>query len=123
MYHIEDRAIVFQGGTRFTFDDFMAETLPFDDAIIVRLENQGWKRTNENVVALDYKGRLLWRIAPRQHAFSESHYVSIFRKHENVDVYNWDGTILTLEPKAGELLAVAAVSSPSKRQASPRRWI
>ena len=123
MYQIEDRSIVFHGGTRYTFDDFIAEAMPFDDAIVVRLENQGWKRTNENVLALDYGGRILWRIAPRQHAFGDSHYVNIYRKNEMVDVYNWDGTILTLHPKTGELISEGMAHGASHRSASPRQWM
>jgi hypothetical protein len=46
MYSIEDRSIVFTNGLRRTFNDFIAEALPFDDVIVIRLENQGWKRSN-----------------------------------------------------------------------------
>ena len=71
----------------------------------MRLENQGWKRSNENVFGIDYKGRVLWQIAERAHAFTESHYVNIYRRNELVEAYNWDGTILCLDPKTGEVLS------------------
>jgi hypothetical protein len=123
MYTIEECAIVFGVTQRYTFDDYIAEAIPFDDAIVVRLENQGWKRTNENVLAIDYNGRLLWRIKARVHAFAESHYVNIYRRNENVDIYNWDGTILTIFPKTGEIMSESMVYSAERRVSSHRRFI
>ena len=123
MFQIEDKAIVFNTNTRYTFDDYIAEAIPFDDAVVVRLENQGWKRVNENVYAVDYQGRLLWRIPERPLAYGDSPYVSIYRHNAYVDVYNWDGTILTFEPKTGELMAESMVQMPSRRVASKRRFI
>lgn len=123
MFQIEDKSIVFNANTRYTFDDYIAEAIPFDDAVIVRLENQGWKRVNENVCAVDYKGRLLWRIAQRAHAFGESPYVGIYPHNNYVDVYNWDGTILTLDPKTGELMGESMVQVPRRHVPSKRRFI
>jgi len=123
MHYIEDQAIVFTGGVRCSFDDIIAETIPMDDCIIVRLENQGWKRTNENVVAVDYKGKILWRIPKRIHGSSESHYVNIYRRSDTIDAYNWDGSILTLDPKNGEILAESMVYTASKRQFQKRQFI
>ena len=123
MFSIEDRAIIFGNGLRHTFDDVIAEALPFNDVIVVRLENQGWKRTNENVLAIDYKGRLVWRIKPRMYAFAESHYVNIYNRNDTVEAYNWDGTILSLNLKTGDVVGEATVYSPGSRVPRKRQFI
>ena len=116
MYTIEDRRIVFIGGASHTFNDIIAEVVPFDEILVVRLENQGWKRSNENVFGLDYKGRVIWKIETRVHAFPESHYINLYRRNELVDAYNWDGTILSLAPKTGEIMMESLIYSSTKRQ-------
>src|SRR5258708_7056054 len=121
MYTIEDRSIMFSGGASHTFDDIIAEVIEFEDVIVVRLENQGWKRCNENIYGLDLKAQVLWQIEERVHSFAESHYVNIYRKIDMVDAYNWDGTILTLYPKTGEVMSQASIQSPTKRKASKRQ--
>lgn len=123
MFRIEDKSIVYNASLRYTFDDYIAEALPFDDAIVVRLENQGWKRINENVCAVDYQGRLLWRIPKRIHAYGDSPYVNLYRRNEMVDVYNWDGTILTFHPKTGELMSESMVQVSTRHTASKRSFI
>jgi hypothetical protein len=123
MYSIEDRSIVFTNGLRHTFNDFIAEALPFDDVIVVRLENQGWKRTNENIFAINYKGLLVWQIKERMHAFADSHYVNIYRKNDMVEAYNWDGTIVSLNPKTGFAMGESFVYSSSTRETRKREFI
>jgi hypothetical protein len=59
----------------------------------------------------------------RVHAFAESHYVNIYRKNDLVEAYNWDGTILSLDPRTGEAMSEAMVYSPTKRPPRKRQFI
>lgn len=123
MFIIEDQSLMLSGGRRVTFPDFIAEAVAFDDEIVVRLENHGWKRTNENIFGVDLGGRVIWQIKPRFYAYGDSPYTNIHRNGEYVDCYNWDGTIASLDPRTGQLMREGMVGAPSTRQASVRRWM
>jgi hypothetical protein len=125
MFRIEEKTLVLANGRRFTCDDFIAEAIPFEETIIIRLENQGLKRSNENVIAIDYNGRFRWRIPLRPHNFSESPYVNIYRRSDFLDAYNWDGRVLTLDPRTGttESEGWVGVATRGTHELKPRQWM
>jgi len=125
MYEIDANFIQFPNGKREKFKSFIAESIEFDDVLIVRLEAEPVHPTNENVYSYDFKGRLLWQIPVRPHVFPQCPYVSIFRKGAFVEGYNWDGYVMTLHPKTGLVVAEGPMICASSRQrpASRRVWI
>jgi len=122
MYKIEDNSIVFSNGRRVKFEDFIAEAVSFENTIVIRLENQGWKKTNENVLAVDYEGNVKWHIAKREYTYSHCPYVQISRRIDQLQAFGWDGRVLSLNPDTGKTFSEDWVSvgvdiySPSVRQ-------
>lgn len=125
MLSIEGNSISFGLGKRRTFRNTIAETIAFDDAVVVRLGSEPFHQTNENVYGLDYTGQVLWQIPIRSHVTSESPYVSISRQGIHVEVVNWDGYFLKIHPRTGAIIREGYEywSELPSRQPSPRRWM
>ena len=124
MYEINLQTIYFSNGQKYHFPDEIAETLDFEDSIIVRLAS-GLMSAAQNILALDYKGNLLWKI-PRPRSFdARNPYVSVFRKGAFLEALNWDGHVLTIHPKLGTILSEDYYSGEAthRRTASVRHWM
>jgi outer membrane protein assembly factor BamB len=125
MYKIDQKTIMFPNGVRALFIGEVAQTIDFEDAIVVRLGYAPVVTVN-NVYGLDMRGKLLWQI-PHPRSFApENPYVSLSRKGGFVEALNWDGHLVTLHPKLGTILQETVSmdgSSSSRRHPSPRRWM
>ena len=125
MFHVETDSIVFPNGKRERFKGIVAEAIQFDEAIVVRLAQDLVHFTNENVFSFDYKGHLLWQIPVRSHMNAQSPYVSISQKNNHVEAHNWDGNVMTLDPKTGTVLSEGSpyYGHMRRHQPSKRNWI
>ena len=125
MYELDHRSIRFSNGKRYQFPGEIAEIIDCEEAIVVRLESNSLG-PSENVFGLDYSGNFLWQI-PKASSFQAIHpYVSLSRKGGYVDVLNWDGHILTVNPKSGIALQENFYQGgpvSNRRAPSVRRWI
>src|SRR5258708_10941727 len=125
MYEIGLNTIRFTNGKRHEFSTSIAESLDFEESIVIRLE-ASHQANAQNVLAFDYFGKLLWKI-PQPQCYDARHaYVGIFRKGSFVEVLNWDGHLLTLHAEKGMILAEnfynGSTNTP-RRTASVRRCI
>src|ERR1039458_7815778 len=102
MFQVEPQSIRFSNGKLYRVQGEIAETMEFGESIVVRVA-AGLMSMAQNVFALDYLGNLLWRM-PQPRSFSpNSPYVALFRKGDFVDVMNWDGHMVTLHAKRGDI--------------------
>jgi len=125
MYEIDQDTIRFSTGRRHKFQATIAETLEFDEAIVVRL-NSGSMPVAENIFGFDYNGKLLWQLPPARTFEVRSSYVSLLRRGGYLEVLNWDGHLLTVHPKDGTILSEEFYSggrSSRHRVASRRNWL
>jgi hypothetical protein len=104
MYEIDLQSIRFSNGKRYKFPAEIAETLEFEESIIVRLASDPLGKS-QNVYGLDWRGNLLWKIPSPRSFDVRSPYVGLSRKGSFVEALNWDGHILTLHPMKGNILA------------------
>ena len=124
MYEINLQSISFSNGKKHRFSDEIAETLDFEDSIIVRLASS-FMSAAQNILALDYRGNLLWKIPQPRSFVARNPYVSVYRKGGLLEALNWDGHVLTVHPKLGTILAEDYYSGEvsHRRTASARCWI
>lgn len=86
----------------FLFDIRQIEEI--NDIVIVRLDIPLGVIFNENIYAVSADGEILWQIPKMSHVYEDSPYVNMLVKGENIELYNWDGTILLIEPATGKIL-------------------
>ncbi len=125
-FKIDGKSILFRNGREHKFHDEIREAVEFEDLVAVRLEGDASFRNNQNVYALDYHGVLLWQIPYRTHSNEHSPYVGVYRKSDTLDALNYDGLILTLDPRTGTIQSEAFVSvaeSRHRRIRTERRWL
>ena len=125
MYEIDLQSIRFSNGKRYRFPAEIAETLDFEESIIVRLASDHLG-TGQNIYGLDWRGNLLWKMPSPRSFDVRSPYVGLFRKGSFVEVLNWDGHILTLHPQHGTILAEDFYSGGTgghRRTSSVRHWL
>jgi hypothetical protein len=101
---VKGRKIELSSGRTATFNYPIKEIVETEDAIVVRLDVPINRQLNENVYAIDHKGRLLWQIAPFERLLKNSAYVGISRVDNLVRAFNFDGLVYDLEPKTGEVV-------------------
>jgi len=82
----------------------IAEVLDFRNMIFVGFKFDRTLLNNENVIALDQSGKLIWEIEKREHYSEESPYVSMSAKGDQLVVHNYDGTMLSLDPHTGNVI-------------------
>lgn len=75
-----------------------------NDIVIVRLDIPLGVIFNENVYAVTADGKILWQITKMSHVYEDCPYANMLVKEGNIELYNWDGTILLVEPATGEIL-------------------
>lgn len=124
MYEINLQTIHFSSGQKYRFSEEIAETLDFEESIVIRLASSLMSAA-QNILAFDYKGNLLWKIPSPRSFEARNPYVSVFRKGSLLEVLNWDGHVLTVHPKLGTILSEDFYSGEvsHRRTASARRWI
>ena len=124
MYEIDQETIRFSNGKKYKFKAAIAETLEFEDAIVIRLA-AGHLATTDNIFGLDYSGRLLWQLPHPRTFEGRTPYVSLFRKGGYLEVLNWDGHVMTVHPKTGTVLSEDFYDGgrSHRRVASKRVWI
>ena len=120
MLHIEHDTLILSGDHKVAFRWPIAESVVFENILILRFEQGGQRPLNENVCGVDLQGKILWQIKPRMYPMSECPYVNINRKGDFVEAYGWDGRVLTLDPKSGDILAENWVDIGVSRAVSER---
>lgn len=100
MFEVDGHFVQSQG-KKHKFPDLIAESLIFDDILVVRLAGDPSKRSNRNVYAVDNNAKVLWQIPDRHHMNEHSPYVGLYRSDIFVEAFNWDGTSMKLDPRRG----------------------
>ncbi len=105
-YSIEGKKVSLSNGNVASFAYEVADALDFPDAqiVAVRLKIPTKAEFNENVFGLDYNGVIRWKIPETRHVYADSPYVGMRRSGSRLEADNWDGLVLTLDPKTGTIL-------------------
>jgi hypothetical protein len=98
----QERTLIISSGKQITFDYPIDTAVGFDTVIVVMLEPN--KLLNENVFGVSYDGKIMWQVDKRDHVYDESPYTYIGRKDNNVELGNFDGLELIVEPATGKIL-------------------
>lgn len=98
----QERTLTISTGKQITFDYPIDTAIGFDTAIVVMLEPN--KFINENVFGVSYDGRIAWQIEEKGHVYDESPYTYIGRKDNKIELGNFDGLELIVEPSTGKIL-------------------
>jgi len=59
---------------------------------------------NQNVFGVDRKGTVIWQVQARKYRLSDSPFSGIGTEGGLARLYNWDGTVLCVDPLTGEVL-------------------
>jgi len=103
-FKIIDMKIVLPRGEVVDLSYPVAELISFKEFSVVRFDVPIDEVYNENVVAIDSDGCLMWKIASRKYVYENSPYMKIIREGENVVAHNWDGQVLVLHSKTGRIV-------------------
>lgn len=122
---VEGNVLLFKAGRAHKFKEQIAEILPFDDCVIVRLHEDSGARNNRNVYSLDYNANLLWQIKEKHRMHDFSPFIGLFRNGHLADLFNYDGSMTTVHPKTGIIHAetMMVMDRGTKRTPTPRRLI
>ena len=94
--HFSNAAIV-------TFPYPIAESLLFDDVLVVRLKIPLDTIYNENVFGIHLSGTILWQISPCYPKTEDGRFGGLHRDRDLVAVSNYRGLLLYLNPRTGEV--------------------
>ncbi len=83
----------------------IAQTLSSNDMIFVRFEIMPPDMLNENVVALNNKGKKKWNIETRKSVYNDSPYTSMSLENGNLKLGNWDGAIVIVDIATGKIVS------------------
>src|ERR1019366_1867657 len=125
MYEIDLDTIRFSTGKKHRFPMEIAEVLDFDETIVLRLSG-GHLSGAQNIFGLDYRGNMLWKMPQPRSFVPQSPYVSLTRRGSFVEALNWDGHLVTLHAKLGDIVSeefFSGGSSAGRRSPSPRAWL
>jgi len=104
MYHIDLQSIRFANGRNHHFPMEIAETLEFEESIVVRLIAAPFVFI-QNIFGFDHQGNLLWKMPAPRSFEARNPYVSLFRRGAFLEVLNWDGHLVTMLPKQGKIIS------------------
>lgn len=122
LVEVEGNVLIFKRGKIHKFKEPIADTVLFDDCVIVRLTADQAHHNNRNVYSFDYAGNLLWQVHERPRVTAFCPFVGIARNGGLVDLMNHDGTVMTVLPKTGQLMSESRVNFDSgSRRPRPTR--
>ncbi len=79
--------------------------LSFGNYVAVLLEIPTGTKFNENVFGISIEGKILWQIQEKPHVYDISSYTSISKLGDNLELCNWDGLDLVVDPKTGNIIS------------------
>ncbi len=102
---IDNNKIFLDDNLLLSFDYAIKEFIDFENVIVVCL-NYYDVPFNENIFAINYKGKVLWQITKYTSVEDrKSSFVGLNRENENSCwAVNWDGTSLLLDIATGKIL-------------------
>lgn len=77
------------------------------DVVIVLLDRECYRKNNRNIFCIDGESKLIWQIPDIELVTINSEispYTKIVKVDNLVKAFNWDGTILKLDPISGEIV-------------------
>ena len=89
------------GEKRVDFAWPIAEVLNCDDVLVVRIDPDPGSKDNENIFGVDANGAVVWKVPARKYIYDDSPYTGIKKVGNNVQLFNWDGTELLVDPSTG----------------------
>lgn len=82
----------------------IAEVLNYDGVLVVRVDPDPGSKDNENIFGVDANGAILWKVPVRKYIYDDSPYTGIKKAGQNVELFNWDGTELLVNPSTGGVI-------------------
>jgi len=92
-------------GTTLTFESNISEVIEFDDFVVIRLEIIG-KEFNDklqNIIAINQNGVIRWKIEKAPEPEYYDSYSRIWKKDEDLIVYNLKGIRYRVDKETGEV--------------------
>lgn len=102
-YTIRGGDIQFANGATVTFPYPVAESLLFDDVLVVRLDIPFDVIYNENVFGIDLSGKIRWQISPCYPKTEDGRFGGLHRDRTLAVVSNYRGLRVCLNPWTGEV--------------------
>ena len=98
--------LFYKGDMIYSFDWPIEEVVGVKNLIIVLLSSDCYKKDNENVFCLDFKGNLLWQIPKMKDTTEERNpYVGLIKEDErSIWATNWSGNAYLLDLESGKVL-------------------
>lgn len=100
-FNIVDGKVLLATGNSVELAYPVAELIDFNSIAVIRLNVPIEETCNENVIAIDALGNLVWKIPSRKYVYENSPYMKIAKEDENVAAHNWDGQVLIISAKTG----------------------
>lgn len=104
-YQVKDRILLLPQGRDVEFDFPIAEVVECDNCLVIRLDVPSNVVYNQNVFGVSTNGVDRWQIGPERLVYDNSPYTHISLSGNTALLQNWDGLLLEIEPKNGEVLS------------------
>ena len=101
---VKAEKLMLSSGKVIRFPYPVKKALEFDEAIVVVLDVPPGEEYSENVFAVGHDGKILWRIKKHPRNLDVSKWLDLNREGDNVQIGNWDGLELIVEPATGRIL-------------------
>jgi hypothetical protein len=100
-YSFDKDKLLLGDKTIIILDTEIAKVIRINDIVIVLLDYYKSNR-NDNVLAINQNGEIVWRIKDYPHPFDKSAFVDIrLQDDKKILVNNWDGSYVILDPITG----------------------
>jgi hypothetical protein len=79
VYQIKGKTISFSSGTSVRFKYTIAEAVPFENVVVIRLDVPIRETYEENIFGISNTGEIIWQVPSLPHFTANSSYVAIAR--------------------------------------------
>jgi hypothetical protein len=87
----------------------------FKNLVVVLLDQDYYKRDNENVFCVNKEGVIIWQVPKYEYSYDDSPFVNITKDSQNIKLWNWDSSFVIIEPDTGKVITTAIESRKGRR--------
>lgn len=104
-YHISGNKLIFEEGHVVEFDFPVLKTLIINQSIIILLNVPGKKGYNQNIFAVNFRGKIIWQIerSADLDGIGDCPFVSVEINKSELVCFAWCGFRLTVNPASGKV--------------------